>query len=298
MQMSNYVGRLITETGKIDLIKMDTPGARPYGIALDAAGRPWFDLFGTNKIGTWDPRTLALKEYPLPDAKARPRRIALTRDGGVWYVDYTRGFLGRLDPATGSVREWKNPGGAGSLPYAMTVDDADRLWFVETGPQPNRLVGFDSKGEHFISLTNIPSGGGAVRYMIFDPKTRMIWFGTDNGTIGRAQVPPAAYLKAQPEESREALGTLRRMIRKAAPRAKESMGYGMATWSAGHRMLFALANQKKHLALYIGDTPLVAKHRARLGVVDCGKSCIRFKRLDDLDLDGVGALLAEAARKN
>ncbi len=108
----------------------------------------------------------------------------------------------------------------------------------------------------------------------------------------------AAYLKAQPEESREALGTLRRMIRKAAPRAKESMGYGMATWSAGHRMLFALANQKKHLALYIGDTPLVAKHRSRLGVVDCGKSCIRFKRLDDLDLDGVGALLAEAARRD
>ena len=105
-----------------------------------------------------------------------------------------------------------------------------------------------------------------------------------------------AYLKAQPEESREALGTLRRMIRKAAPRARESMGRGMATWSAGHRMLFAIARQKKHLALYVSDTPLVAKYRGSLGAVDCGSSCIRFKRLDDLDLDGVGALLEEAAR--
>ncbi len=191
LQQSNFVGRLITSTGKIDLVKMVTPHSRPYGIVLDAAGRPWFDLFGTNKIGTLDPKTLALKEYPLPDAKSRPRRIALTGDGGVWYVDYSRGFLGRLDPATGAVREWRNPGGAGSLPYAMTVDDADRLWFVETGTQPNRLVGFDSKTEHFISVTDIPSGGGTVRYMVFDPKTRMIWFGSDNDTIGRAQVPPA-----------------------------------------------------------------------------------------------------------
>lgn len=108
----------------------------------------------------------------------------------------------------------------------------------------------------------------------------------------------AAYLKKQPEETREALGTLRRMIREAAPRAREAMGHGMATWSAGHRLLFAVARQKNYLALYVCDTPLVAKHRARLGAVDCGKSCIRFKHLDDLDLEGVGALLAEAAKKN
>ncbi len=108
----------------------------------------------------------------------------------------------------------------------------------------------------------------------------------------------AAYLKQQPEKTREALGTLRRMIREAAPNAKEAMGSGMATWSAGHRLLFAVARQKNYLALYVCDTPLVAKHRARLGTVDCGKSCIRFKRLDDLDLDGVEALLAEAAKKS
>ncbi len=191
VQGGNFVGRLTVATGKIDLIKMTTPKARPYGIVLDPTGRPYFDLFGSNKIGSVDPKTLALKEYPLPDPKARPRRIARTTDGGIWYVDYTRGFLGRLDPNNGSVREWPNPGGKGSLPYGMTVDDADRLWFVETGMQPNRLVGFDSRTERFISVTPIPSGGGTIRYMVFDPKTRWIWFGTDNNTIGRAQVPPA-----------------------------------------------------------------------------------------------------------
>ena len=190
-QNSNAVGKLTIASGKIELVKMTTPRSRPYGISVDAAGRPWFDLFGTNKMGTIDPKTMALREFPLPEERARPRRIALTTDGGVWFVDYARGYLGRLDPATGAVKEWKNPGGAGSLPYAMTVDDANRLWFVETGSQPNKLVGFDPKTEQFFSQSPIPSGGGTVRYMIFDPKARVIWFGSDNNTIGRATVPPA-----------------------------------------------------------------------------------------------------------
>lgn len=191
VQGGNFVGKLATGTGKIQLVKMETPRSRPYGIVVDAAGRPWFDLFGSNKMGTVDPKTMVLKEYPLPDAASRPRRIALTSDGGVWFVDYSRGFLGRLDPATGATKEWKNPGGPRSLPYAMTVDDANRLWFVETGVQPNVLVGFDPKTEQFFSQTPIPSGGGTVRYMIFDPKARAIWFGSDNNTIGKANVPPA-----------------------------------------------------------------------------------------------------------
>ena len=188
VQGGNRVGRLDTRSGRIKLVSMPTPNARPYGIVVDTAGRPWFAQFGTNRIGTIDPRTMALREFPLPNERSRPRRIALTSDGTVWYVDYTRGMLGRLDPRTGKVREWANPGGAASLPYAMTVDDRDRLWFVETGTQPNRLVGFDPKVERFVGVTPIGSGGGTVRHMTYDRATGTIWFGTDAGTIGRAVV--------------------------------------------------------------------------------------------------------------
>ncbi|MGH7561434.1 MAG: virginiamycin B lyase family protein [Gemmatimonadales bacterium] len=187
VQQSNKVGRLNMASGKIDLIPTGER-TRPYGIVVDKSGRPWFDLFATNKIGTVDPATLELREYPLPNAESRPRRIAMTSDGAVWYVDYRRGYLGRLDTKTGAVKEWPNPSGAQSLPYAMSVDDRDRLWFVETGVQPNRFVGFDSKTERFFANTPVPGGGGTVRHMVFDPKTRVIWFGSDNGTIGRAEV--------------------------------------------------------------------------------------------------------------
>jgi virginiamycin B lyase len=172
------------------LLKVPVERARPYGIVMDAQNRPWFNLFGTNMVGTVDPATFTLKTYPLADPKTRNRRIAITPDGRVWYVDYTRGYLGRLDPATGAVKEWACPGAGLSLPYALAVDDAGRLWFSETGRQPNRLVGFDPAREQYFSITPVPSGGGTIRHMYFDARTRLLWFGTDNNTIGRAVIPP------------------------------------------------------------------------------------------------------------
>jgi virginiamycin B lyase len=191
VQQGNFVGRLTPASRKVELIKVPTPGARPYGIVIDRDGTPWIDLFGTSKLASIDPRTLKLTEHALPDAKARPRRIATTPDGFVWYDDFARGFLGRLDPKTGGVREWPMPGGPSSFPYAMSSDDRGRLWMVETGVSPNRLVGFDPEDERFFGSTAIPSGGGVVRHMVFDPKTRRIWFGTDKNTIGVADVGKA-----------------------------------------------------------------------------------------------------------
>jgi virginiamycin B lyase len=192
LQNSNMVGFLDKASGQVKLATMSTPRSRPYGIVMDKSGRPWFDLFGTNKIGTVDPQSMRVREYPLPDERARPRRIALTSDGAVWYGDYSRGFVGRLDPVSGAVKEWALPGGGTSMPYAMTVDDNDRLWLVETGRQPNRLVGFDPRSNAFFAQTDLgPAQPNTVRHMVFDRKTQSIWFGSDRGTIGRAVVPPA-----------------------------------------------------------------------------------------------------------
>jgi len=195
VQGGNMVGRLVKATGKVDLVKMTRPRARPYGIWIAPDGTPWFCEFGTNRMAKVDPKSLELTEYDLPNERTRPRRMAITSDGFVWYVDYTRGYLGRLDPKTGAVKEWANPSGAQSLPYAMTVDDQDRLWFVETGVRPNLLVGFDPKTGRFFSSTPVlPSGGGTVRHMVFHGPTRTIWFGTDTNQLGKAEIPRGQQL--------------------------------------------------------------------------------------------------------
>ena len=187
-QGGNHIGRFNPATGEVKLAKVQTPRARPYGIEVDSKGTVWVNLFGTNKLAKVDPATLEITEIPLPRPEARDRRIAITSDDRIWYVDYAGGYLGRYDPATQQFKEWRAPSAERSRPYAMTVDDQDRLWFVETGPSPNNLVGFDPASEQFFSVTPIESGAGAVRHMVYHGPTKSIWFGTDENTLGRADV--------------------------------------------------------------------------------------------------------------
>lgn len=190
-QQSDVVGKLTQADGKIRLWRMDK-GSRPYGIWMDSKDQPWFDLFGTNKIGTIDPKSGEFKAYALPNDRSRPRRIAITSDDAVWYGDYTRGYLGRLNPKTGAVEEFALPSGGTALPYGMTLDDRGRIWVAETGVQPNRLVAFDPSKKAFTETVVIAADGpNNIRHMTFDKATRQIWFGGDANMIGRVHVAPA-----------------------------------------------------------------------------------------------------------
>ena len=188
-QQSGYVGRLSVKSGKVDALKVPTANARPYGIVIDRKGTVWFNEFGVNQLASIDPKTLEITEYSQPHERTRGRRIAATSDGTIWYVDYTRGMLGRFDPATRQFEEWTNPGGVNSMPYAMGSDAKDRIWFVEAGVRPNRLVGFDPKTKEFFSQTQFGPESNTVRHMYYHEPQHELWFGTDAGTIARATLP-------------------------------------------------------------------------------------------------------------
>lgn len=186
-QWGNAIGRL-TATGQLDVIELPLSRSRPYGIKIDSDDRPWVVLFGTNKLATINPQTLALQVIDLPRNETRPRRIEISSDGSIWYVDYAGGILGRYDPTSKQFKEWPLPSGSSARPYGTAIDSQDRLWIVETGVYPNRLVGFDPVGERFFSNTVIPSGGGSVRHMYYHPPSNEIWFGTDTNYIGRTKL--------------------------------------------------------------------------------------------------------------
>ena len=195
VQGGNFVGHLDTATRDVRLVQAPTVegtrrgnSSRPYGIVVDSQDRPWIALFNTNLIARVDPGTYKLWTYELPDG-ARPRRLVIDSNDAIWYVDYARGYLGRLDPASGEVDEWPSPGGPDSRPYGMAIDQYDRVWYVETGLEPNRFVGFETRRREFIGAVDIPSGAGAVRHMDYDPETSAVWFATDANTLGRAVLP-------------------------------------------------------------------------------------------------------------
>jgi virginiamycin B lyase len=130
-------------------------------MGVNSKGTVFYVAFGTNKVGSVDPKTLEIREHSLPNPGSRPRRMAITSDDAVWYADFSRGYLGRLDPTTGQVTEWQSPSGPKSEPYGISAID-DVIWYSESGTTPNTIVRFDPKTAKFQSWT-IPGGGNIVR---------------------------------------------------------------------------------------------------------------------------------------
>jgi virginiamycin B lyase len=190
VQAGNFIGTLDPKTpnGAIKLVESPTVNSRPYGVRLDSKGVPFFDEFNSNKIASADPKTLIIREYPLPDKGARPRRIAVAKDDTVWYGDYARGYLGHLDPKTGKVEEFKSPGGEDSRPYAIDVTADGAVWYVETGDDAkNMLVRFNPETKKFQTWP-IPGGGGTVRNMDID-KNGDLWLAeSGTGKITRVRI--------------------------------------------------------------------------------------------------------------
>ena len=104
------------------------------------------------------------------------------------------------------------------------------------------------------------------------------------------------YLAEQPPPVREQLSRLRALIVNAAGDVDEHMLHGMPSYLRQGEMLFAFAVQKQNLALYCCDTMTVSRFAARLKATSCGKSCIRFKSLAQLDLAAVESMLKTASK--
>ena len=152
----------------------DTPtrNADPYGIVVNSKGIPFFTERDSPRLGSINPVTMKVTEYPLPNPEIGAKSLAITPDDVVWYTDYLRGYLGRFDPKTGNFREWPSPSGPRSRPYGIT-NVGNIIWYSEAGPKPNMLVRFDSKTEKFQSWP-VKAGGG-IKHIYAQPDGSL-WF--------------------------------------------------------------------------------------------------------------------------
>lgn len=120
------------------------------------------------------------------------------------------------------------------------------------------------------------------------------------------------YLASLPEDRRKAITAVRKVVRANLPKGYvESMRWGMITYEVplatypdtynGQPLAYAaIASQKQYMSVYLmgiyGSEELRARfedeYRATGKRMDIGKSCVRFKTLDDLPLDVVGRAVA------
>jgi len=120
----------------------------------------------------------------------------------------------------------------------------------------------------------------------------------------------ASYMAALPDERVVPMKALDKLIRKTVPKLKPHFAYNMIGYGSvkylDHKKaiidwpILALASQKQYMSLYIcalEDGKYIAeKYRKELGKVSVGKSCIRFKRLEDLNPKGLIKVLRLAAK--
>lgn len=120
---------------------------------------------------------------------------------------------------------------------------------------------------------------------------------------------PEAYLEAVDERQRADVRALHDLIRATAPalelRVESGMlGYGRYTYRyasgrTGTSFPIGLSARKRYISLYVmatdGERYLAETYRDRLPAADIGKSCVRFKRLADLDRDALVELISAGA---
>ena len=120
------------------------------------------------------------------------------------------------------------------------------------------------------------------------------------------------YLAELPPDRREAINAVRKVILDNLPTGyEEMMQFGMigyviplerypVTYNKQALQYAALASQKHYMSVYLmnvyGDPDseqwFVEQYRASGKKLNMGKSCVRFKKLDDLPLDLIGRAIA------
>jgi len=120
------------------------------------------------------------------------------------------------------------------------------------------------------------------------------------------------YLAELPDDRRDAIAEVRDVILENLPDGfAEAMNWGMIsyeipldrhpdTYNGKPLMYAALASQKHHMAVYLtsiyvdegAEDWFRSEYEATGKELDMGKSCVRFKSLDQLPLDLIGRVIA------
>jgi hypothetical protein len=119
-----------------------------------------------------------------------------------------------------------------------------------------------------------------------------------------------SYLQNVPEERRADVEYLHKLIIETVPKLKPHFAYNMLGYGSMKYKnykkevidwpIVALANQKNYISIYIcatdGAEYIAEKNKDKLGRVSVGKSCIRIKKLADLNLDELKHVLKLAEK--
>jgi virginiamycin B lyase len=120
-----------------------------------------------NTLGRLDPRTGAIRTFPLKTPGSGPHGLAADREGNIWFTANYKGYIGRLDPKTGTVTEFALTDSDARDQHTPVFDSKGVLWFtVQRGNFVGRLDPATGK----VTLKRSPTSGSKPYGIIVNSK--------------------------------------------------------------------------------------------------------------------------------
>jgi len=121
---------------------------------------------------------------------------------------------------------------------------------------------------------------------------------------------PAEYIAKLEEPRKSEVAALDGLIRKLAPKLAPFIHSGMLAYGPWHykyasgregdSFRMGVASNKNYISLYVcageGEESIAERYKEALPKANIGRSCVRFKRLSDLDQAALKKMIRESAR--
>ena len=171
------------------------PEAEPYDAVANADGMIWYTDSGSLYLGKLDPRSGAVKEWRVPEAKPGVPAtgivsLSFDKSGNLWMGSLYQGAIYRFDPKTEKFAFWSAPkeysNQARTTMIAPEHSDVDgKVWFAQSGSSAaiHRLDVSTGNVETF-SPFDAKKEGHSIECIVSTPENSLLFCDYEGGEIG------------------------------------------------------------------------------------------------------------------
>ena len=191
------------------------PTIEPHDVIVDEHGMVWYTDFGEEFIGKLDPKTGALKEYPVPELKpGYPQGlldIEEDKAGNLWASMMYQGAIAKFDPKTEQLKTYPLPPELNDIMaqpnmLGLRYDVDGKIWADSPGHYDIYRLDVKTGGyEKFEPMKQLPDSRPGTIYGVDSDSHNNLYF-TDYATdyIGRidAETGNVSWIQTPTHQSR------------------------------------------------------------------------------------------------
>jgi virginiamycin B lyase len=123
----DYIARIETTTGELEIVQTPTPGAGARRVWSDSQNRLWVSLWNSGEVGLYDPSSKQWKKWKLPGDRPRTYSVYVDETDAVWLTDFGGDAVVRFDPKSETFRSFPGEG------VRQMLGKPGEVWAPESG---------------------------------------------------------------------------------------------------------------------------------------------------------------------